>query len=128
MTKPTRILVVEDDLSNQLLFTDLLELAGYEVHQAVSVAEGRTHLRQTPPSLVVMDIRIPGGGGELLLSEMKQDPTLANIPVIAVTAFAMAGDRERLLQAGFDGYLSKPIDTRSFANTIAGFVAGRDNA
>lgn len=126
MQRP-RILVVEDDARSQRLFRDILELAGYDVCQARSVEEGRCRLRDAVPALVVMDIQLPGGGGELLLSEMREDPLLPRIPVIAVTAFAMAGDRQRLIQAGFDGYISKPIDTRSFAETIAAILEEHAN-
>lgn len=69
-----------------------------------------------------MDIGLPGGGGELLLREIRQDPRLADLPVIAVTAQALPGDRERLLGAGFDGYFSKPIDTRTFGGEIEAFL------
>lgn len=114
-----RILLVEDNAINRQLAFDILEHAGFEVIEAANVDEGRAQLRERRPHLVVMDIQIPGGGGERLLREIRADAHTAALPVVAVTAFAMDGDRERLLAAGFDGYLSKPIDTRTFAATIA---------
>lgn len=117
-----RILVVEDNAINLQLVHDILEHAGFEVVEATAVEEGRLQLREQTPDLVVMDVQIPGGGGELLLREIRADERTARIPVVAVTAFAMEGDQERLLAAGFDGYLSKPIDTQAFASTIASFL------
>jgi two-component system cell cycle response regulator DivK len=120
--KGKRILIVEDNDINRQLVCDILSHAGFEITQASSVEEGRLRLGEGTPDLVLMDIRIPGGGGELLLQEIRERPALAQVPVIAVTAFAMPGDRERLLKSGFDGYISKPIDVRSFARTIATYI------
>jgi len=121
MRRPV-ILLVEDNAINRQLAHDILEHAGFEVVEATNVADGRARLREQPPQLVVMDIQIPGGGGEVLLREIRADARTAALPVVAVTSFAMEGDRERLLAAGFDGYVSKPIDTRRFASTIASFI------
>jgi len=120
--KRSQILVVEDNAINRQLAHDILEHAGFEVIEATSVDDGRARLREQTPQLVVMDIQIPGGGGEALLREIRADARTADLPVVAVTAFAMEGDRERLLAAGFDGYVSKPIDTLRFASTIASFL------
>ena len=120
--KGPRILLVEDNAINRQLANDILEHAGFEVVEATNVDEGRARLRERTPHLVVMDIQIPGGGGELLLREIRADERTAGLPVVAVTALAMDGDRERLLAAGFNGYVSKPIDTRGFAATIASFL------
>ena len=121
MRRP-RILVVEDNAINRQLAHDILEHAGFEVVEATNVDDGRARLRERMPQLVIMDVQIPGGGGELLLREIRADERTAALPVVAVTAFAMDGDRERLLAAGFNGYVSKPIDTRGFAATIASFL------
>ena len=119
-----RILLVEDNASNRLLVHDLLEYLGYEVMEAADVDQGRAQLQKTPaPELVLMDVHGPGGGGEKLLQEIRGNPALQRLPVIAVTAFAMRGDKERFLRMGFNGYLSKPLDTRSFGNSIQGFLA-----
>ena len=124
MTGKPRILIVEDDPANRMLFRDLLEFAGFTVEIASTTEDGRRMLGESRPSLVILDIRLPGGGGELLLSEMKRDPTLASIPAIAVTAYAMAGDEDRFLAMGFDDYISKPIDVRSFAARVASSLPG----
>lgn len=118
-----RILLVEDNASNRLLVHDLLEYLGYEVIEAADVQQGRTQLKQEPPPhLVLFDLHVPGGGGEVLLREIRETPTLQKLPVIAVTAFAMRGDKERFLRMGFNGYLSKPLDTRTFGDSIQGFL------
>ncbi len=119
------ILVVEDNPLNLQLVRDVLELHGHEVIQAVDVDEGRARLRERLPDLVLLDIALPGGGGEALLAEIRANPAQAALPVVAMTAFAMPGDRERLIGVGFDGYLSKPIDVRSFAPTVEGFIKPR---
>ena len=114
-----RILVVEDNALNMQLVRDILEFHGHSVDEATSVEEGALKFKMTPPDLVLLDIQIPGGGGESLLRRIREDPAGARLPVIAVTASAMQGDKERLLAAGFDGYMSKPIDTREFSTVIA---------
>jgi two-component system cell cycle response regulator len=75
---------------------------------------------------VLLDVQIPGGGGELVLHELRALASWSTLPVIAVTALAMGGDRERLLAAGFDGYLSKPIDTRTFGSVIESFLVDKE--
>lgn len=112
-----RILVVEDDPWSRRIVCDLLEMRGHEVLAASGVTEGRALLEQRP-EVVLLDIHIPGGGGELLLREIRANAALAKLPVIAFTASAMHGDRERLLRLGFTAYLSKPIDVPSFGPAI----------
>jgi two-component system cell cycle response regulator DivK len=116
-----RILIVEDDPWSQRIVADVLEMSGHQVMTAVGVVDARERLREAP-ELVLLDIHIPGGGGELLLREIRADDDLRKMPVIALTASAMAGDRERFLRQGFTGYMSKPIDVRGFASTIEGFL------
>jgi len=116
------ILVVEDNPMNMRLVHDVLAFRGHTILQAKDVDEGRARLAEATPDLVLLDVQIPGGGGELLLREIRETPALAHLPVVAVTAFAMRGDRERLLEAGFDGYLSKPISVRTFAEDVEAFV------
>jgi CheY-like chemotaxis protein len=118
-----RILVVEDNPLNRRLVEALLVHRGHKVLQASTVDEGRELLTGEPPDVVLLDIHIPGGGGELLLAEIRKSDVLARMPVVAVTASAMSGDRERLLALGFDAYLSKPIDTRSFAHDVEAIAA-----
>ena len=109
-----RVLVVEDDLDSLELMTYLFRAFGHDV---VGASEGDSALRlavEKPPYLILCDLRLPGMDGFELLGKLKSLPALGSIPVIAVTAYAMPGDRERVLNAGFDGYVSKPIDPRTF--------------
>ncbi|MGM0575942.1 MAG: response regulator [Myxococcota bacterium] len=124
MTRP-RVLVVEDNAMNRMLVREILSHAGFEVLEAEDVGSGRARLSEVIPDAVVMDIQLPGGGGESLLQEMRAAPRLADVPVIAVTAFAMNGDRERFLESGFDAYVSKPIDTRTFADGVRAAIERR---
>ena len=117
-----RILVVEDDQLNLELLREVLEQRGHEVIEARSVDEGRAQVRHSAPEIVLADIDIPGGGGEVLVRELRRDPALADLPIIAVTACSMAGDRQRLIALGFTDYKSKPIDTRTFAVEIESFL------
>jgi two-component system cell cycle response regulator DivK len=121
VTVRARILIVEDNPINRRLVHDLLVLRGHEVVEAASVEEARERLGEAP-DLVLMDLQIPGGGGERMLDEIRADPSREHLPVIVVTAAAMRGDRERLLRAGFDAYVSKPIDIMTFGPMIEGFL------
>lgn len=112
-----RILIVEDHPLNRQLLRDLLRHRGYQTCEADSVEAARALLREERPELVLMDIQVPGGGINLL-REIRADPELQRIAVAAVTALAMQGDREELLAAGFDAYVSKPIDTRAFVQVV----------
>ena len=120
-----RILVVEDNAMNRRLVRDVLAFRGHEVVEAASVAEARAHLAEAPVDLVLLDIQLPGGSGVELLAELRADPARAELPVVAVTAYAMASDRDRLLAAGFDGYIAKPIDTRAFGPEVEGYLGRR---
>lgn len=113
------ILLVEDHPLNRRLVRDLLETAGHTVIEAVGVDDGRARLAETRFDLALVDIQIPGGGGESLLASMRADPRTRDIPAVAVTALAMPGDAQRLLAAGFDAYVSKPIDVRDFRALVA---------
>ncbi|MBI4869741.1 MAG: response regulator [Candidatus Wallbacteria bacterium] len=113
-----RILLVEDNRLNRVLARDILQRRGHEVVEAQDLDSARSALGADAVDLVLLDIRVPGGGGEALLAEIRALPAHAALPVVAVTAQAMAGDRERLLAAGFDGYIAKPISTRSFAADV----------
>jgi len=118
-----RILVVEDNPLNLRHVRDILEFRGHHVDTATTVDEGRQRLLAARPDLLLLDVQVPGGGGETLLREIRRDASLAGLPIVAVTAQAMDGDRQRLLDAGFDGYVSKPIDTRAFGPLIESFIA-----
>jgi CheY-like chemotaxis protein len=117
-----RILVVEDNPLNRLLVHDILELRGHEVVEAATVDEARAALERTQPDLLLLDVQIPGGGGEAVIREVRRRPQLAHLPIVAVTSLAMPGDRERLLGIGFQGYLSKPIDTRTFGAAVESYL------
>src|SRR5450432_1203808 len=125
---PARILVVEDNSLNRQLVHDLLELRGHHVIEAATVDEARALLDGERPDLLLLDVQIPGGGGEAVIREVRQRPALADLPIIAVTSLAMPGDRERLLSIGFQGYLSKPIDTRTFGVAIESYLKSRDGS
>jgi len=115
-----RILVVEDDLWSRRLVFDLLVLRGHNVLCASGVSDGRAQLDSVRFDAVLLDINIPGGGGEVLLEEIREYNAV--IPVIAFTASTMAGDRERFLAAGFTGHISKPIDVKSFCETVESYL------
>lgn len=118
-----RILIVEDSPDNMKLFRTLLTLKGHEV-TALWNGEGLLEtIATTAPELVLMDIQLPGKDGFALLEEIRQSPH-ARVRVVALTAHAMAGDRERAMAAGFDGYVTKPIDIREFPEQVARVLAG----
>jgi two-component system, cell cycle response regulator DivK len=105
-----RILVVEDNVKNMKLFRDVLNATGYETMEATTGEEAVTLTAQHVPDLVLMDIQLPDIDGVEALARLRDDTRTASIPVLALTAQAMHGDRERFLEAGFDGYVSKPVD------------------
>jgi CheY-like chemotaxis protein len=117
-----RILIVEDNALNMRLARIVLELRGHQIDAATTVQEAAACLQAAKPALILLDIHVPGGGGPALLRQIRNDSTLHDLPVIAVTALAMDGDRERLLQEGFDGYISKPIDTRTFGPEVETYL------
>ena len=122
MSTPLMILIVEDNPANQLLVSAVLEREGYRLELAGSAVEARAVLARTLPDLILMDIQLPGMDGLTFTSELKADPVSAGVPVVALTALAMAGDRERALAAGCIGYISKPINTRTFADEVRGYL------
>jgi two-component system, cell cycle response regulator DivK len=105
-----RILLVEDNEMNMKLVRDVLQATGYATLEATSGEEALEVARTHTPALVLMDVRLPGMDGVEALARLRRDEQTASIPVLAVTAQAMIGDREQFLDAGFDGYLSKPVD------------------
>ena len=121
---PVRILIVEDSPLNMELARDLLENAGFTVLQAGTAEDGLAQIRRDPPDLVLMDIRLPGMDGRSAVQALKDDPATRPIPVIALTAQAMKGDAAASRAAGFDGYITKPIDTRAFVRVIRAHLPG----
>ena len=107
---PKRILVIEDQELNRKVVRIVLQSKGYTVVEATDAAEAIASLEDTIPQLILMDIALPGQSGEDLTRRIKANLAWVDIPIIALTAAAMSGDRERILKAGCDDYLSKPID------------------
>lgn len=118
------ILVVEDNERNLKLLRDVLEYAGYDVRVARTGEDGVTLAVKEPPDLVLMDLQLPGIDGMEALRQLRESPRTADIPVVAVTAQAMKQDRERALDAGFDGYVEKPISVRAFPDQVRRFLSG----
>jgi two-component system, cell cycle response regulator DivK len=116
------ILVVEDNERNLKLLRDVLEYAGYDVRVARTAEDGITLAVKEPPDLVLMDLQLPGIDGTEALRLLRENPRTADIPVVAVTAQAMKQDRERALDAGFDGYVEKPISVRAFPDQVRSFL------
>ena len=114
-----RVLVVEDDDKSSRLMCELFRLRGYEPHAVHTGALALGAARDLIPQLILMDIQLPDTDGSSVLRALRADPATAHIPVVAVTALAMDGDRERLLADGFDAYLSKPIDVASLVDHVA---------
>ena len=122
MNGPARILIVEDNEANRLLASAVLERDGFRVDMAGSSQEAIDLLAGLEPDLILMDVQLPGMDGLSLTRKLKQDERTASIPVVALTALAMMGDRERTLEAGCSGYISKPINTRTFADEVRRFL------
>lgn len=116
------MLVVEDNDKSQKLFCALLEIHGYRPVTARSVAEAVAAAAAEHPAVVLMDIQLPDGDGTSALEQLRANPVTAHIPVVAVTAFAMHGDRERFLAAGFDAYVTKPIDANTFVDQVSALI------
>jgi two-component system, cell cycle response regulator DivK len=120
------ILIVEDNERNLKLLRDVLEYAGYDVRAARTAEDGITLAVSEPPDLVLMDLQLPGIDGMEALRRLRASPRTAGIPVVAVTAQAMKHDRERALEAGFDGYVEKPISVRAFPDQVRGFLPAEE--
>jgi two-component system cell cycle response regulator DivK len=116
------ILVVEDNERNLKLLRDLLEYEGYDVRVARTGEDAVTLAVKDPPDLVLMDLQLPGIDGMEALRRLRESPRTVDIPVVAVTAQAMKQDRERVLQAGFNGYVEKPISVRAFPDQVRRFL------
>ena len=116
------ILVVEDNERNLKLLRDLLEYEGYDVRVARTGEDAVTLAVKDPPDLVLMDLQLPGIDGVEALHRLRESPRTVDVPVVAVTAQAMKQDRERVLQAGFNGYVEKPISVRAFPDQVRRFL------
>jgi two-component system cell cycle response regulator DivK len=126
-TPGLRVLLVEDNEQNLELAQFLLEEAGLTVEPARNAFEARMALQRRPPSVVLMDIDLPGIDGLDLVNEIRRKPEWRGLPVIALTAHAMRGDRERFLAGGCNGYISKPIQVGSFVADVRRIVTGAED-
>lgn len=122
------ILIVEDNELNMKLFNDLLESKGYTIVQTGNGLDAVELTRTHKPDLILMDIQLPEVSGLEVTKWLKADDELAHIPVIAVTAFAMKGDEEKILEGGCEAYISKPISVAKFLSTIESFVEKDENS
>lgn len=122
-----RILVIEDNAANLELMTYLLTTFGHTVANATEGAAGIASARRERPDLVVCDVQLPHIDGYDIARCLKRDPDLARIPLLAVTAFAMVGDRDQAMAAGFDGYIAKPIDPERFVGQVESLLRNRQH-
>ena len=120
---PKKVLIVEDNELNMKLFNDLLEAQGYNTLQTKDGVEALKLARQHRPHLILMDIQLPEVSGLEVTKWIKQDDDLRAIPIIAVTAFAMKGDEEKIREGGCEAYIAKPISVASFLRTVERFLA-----
>jgi two-component system cell cycle response regulator len=118
-----KILIIEDNQMNLELTTDLLEANGFAVASAQTAEDGLRLARELTPDLVLMDFALPGMDGLSATRNLKTNPATSHLTVVGLTAHAMKGDEAVALEAGCDGYLTKPINTRTFIDTISGFIS-----
>ena len=120
------VLVIEDNSANMKLVRTLLQLGKYQVMEAVDAETGIEVAKERQPDLILMDIQLPGIDGFEATKILKAAPYTAHIPIVALTSYAMDGDRKKAKEAGCDGYIAKPIDTRTFLSKIACFLPEGD--
>jgi two-component system cell cycle response regulator DivK len=120
------ILIVEDNARNLKLARDILNHVGYRTLEAENAEDGLALARAQRPDVVLMDVQLPGMDGVEALGRLRTDPLTADIPVVALTAFAMRDDRDRLLAVGFDAYLEKPLNVREFPRQVAAVLRRAD--
>ena len=118
----SRILVIEDNEQNMYLATFILEKHGSEVVQAWDGREGIELAGRAKPTLILLDIQLPVMDGYAVARELRSKPAVADVPIVAVTSYAMAGDRERVLAAGCTGYIEKPINPETFVAEIESYL------
>ncbi len=120
-----RILIIEDNVKNLKLVRDVLQFHGYSTLEAETGEAGIELAREQHPALILMDVQLPGMDGRAALKVLKTDTSTQHIPVIALTSFAMKGDRESLLADGFDDYMAKPIDIKELPRVVERYLGGR---
>jgi two-component system cell cycle response regulator DivK len=123
----TKVLVAEDNPVNRELLRELLENRGYSVIEACNGQEALDMVQQGQPDLLLLDIGMPVLDGFAVMRRLRENPKLATLPVLAVTAYAMRDDRDKALNAGFDGYISKPINARDLANELERLLRIRED-
>ena len=128
MTDARTVLVIEDNPRNLKLVRDLLQFSGYHTIEATTGEDGLDLARAQRPDLVLMDVQLPGIDGVEVLRRLRADPATAGLVIAALTAFAMKDDRVRFLEAGFDGYLEKPLDVRAFPGQVSDLLTLRAGA
>ena len=116
------ILIVEDNEKNLKLVRDLLQFNGYRTIEAKTAREAVSLAKTQSPALVLMDVQLPDSDGVTAMGWLRQEANTAAAPIVAVTAYAMKGDRDRLVEAGFDGYVSKPIDIKTFPGEVRKYL------
>lgn len=121
---PHKILIVEDNVNNRSLLLDILSFLGYEVSVATDGQEGVVVARKLMPDLILMDIQMPGMDGMTAAAILKGDPATSGLKIIALTSFAMQGDEDKFMAAGFDGYISKPVNTRELPELVKRWICG----
>jgi two-component system, cell cycle response regulator DivK len=121
-----RVLIAEDNAVNRELLRELLEVRGYEVAEACDGQEALEMVEQTRPDILLLDLGMPKLDGFGVVRHIRASPGLADLPVLAITAYAMRGDREEVLNAGFDGYVSKPVDAGLLAKELHRLLKGSD--
>ncbi len=117
------ILIVDDEPKNVTLVRDLLQLNGYSTNEATDGKQGVDLAKANIPDLILMDIQMPEMDGIEATGILKTDTATKHIPILALSSYAMMGDKERILEAGCDGYLSKPLDIKEFLNTVSKFLS-----
>lgn len=117
-----KILVADDNTASRELIREVLEMSGYDVIEAVDGQHAVNLARETSPELALVDIQMPRLDGYGVLRELRAMPGLSGLPIVALTAFAMQGDRERALEAGFNGYITKPVDIVSLRQEIQKYL------
>jgi two-component system, cell cycle response regulator DivK len=118
-----KVLIVEDNVLNMKLFNDVLVAHGYETYQSRDGAEALALARRHRPDLILMDIQLPEASGLRVTKWLKEDEELRMIPVVAVTAFAMKGDEQKIREGGCEGYIAKPISIATFLQTVERFLS-----
>jgi CheY-like chemotaxis protein len=118
----SKILVAEDNLPNRELIREILESCGHLVIEAEDGQQALDRVRENKPDLILLDIQMPVLDGYAVLRELRHTPCFADLKILALTAYAMQGDREKALQSGFDGYLTKPIDMKALTNELHTFL------